>query len=51
MTLKEIIYEFGKGCSNTVGKNPAECEECLNFLVLMIEKHCKESLECQKDDV
>ena len=30
MDTKDILREFGKGCSNTVNGNPADCEECLD---------------------
>lgn len=35
MTLKEILQEFAKGCSN--GK-PGECEECLDAALGAIER-------------
>ncbi len=39
MDIKAILVEFSKGCSNTTGQIPADCDECLSHAVELIE--CK----------
>lgn len=28
MTKEQIAEEFKKGCSNTIGRHPRECDQC-----------------------
>ena len=33
MTFEEILKEYEKGCSNTIGGKPSDCKECLDAAV------------------
>lgn len=35
--IKEILREFGKGCSVAAHSNPADCEECLEAAAAALE--------------
>lgn len=37
MTLEEIFKEYERGCSNTVGKHPSYCTECLDAAVRAVK--------------
>jgi hypothetical protein len=39
MTILEMIEEWERGCSNTIGDHPIKCEECTIGLINAIKEH------------
>lgn len=39
MSPDDIVREFRKGCSNTVGRKPEDCDHCLGVALALLLAH------------